>query len=86
MEPFNCKTVSVKALLSKDRRNDPQLLGGWDFRSNSSSTCHVFYNGLPASVIYSLAASSTKQHITIGVKFVFAKLVIFRENQIGNVI
>ncbi|MGH0144364.1 UNVERIFIED_CONTAM: hypothetical protein FKN15_016447 [Acipenser sinensis] len=30
-EPFNCKTVPVKALPSQDRRKDPETLGGWDF-------------------------------------------------------
>ncbi|MGH0144281.1 UNVERIFIED_CONTAM: hypothetical protein FKN15_046641 [Acipenser sinensis] len=37
MEPFNCKTVPVKALPSQDSRKDPELLGGRDFESNSSS-------------------------------------------------
>ncbi|MGH0144854.1 UNVERIFIED_CONTAM: hypothetical protein FKN15_054487 [Acipenser sinensis] len=35
-EPFNCKTVPVKSLLSQDHRNDQESLGGQDFGSNSS--------------------------------------------------
>ncbi|RXM28655.1 Adenosine 3'-phospho 5'-phosphosulfate transporter 2 [Acipenser ruthenus] len=37
MEPFNCKTVPLKALPSQDCRKDPVSLGGRDFGSNSSS-------------------------------------------------
>ncbi|MGH0122329.1 UNVERIFIED_CONTAM: hypothetical protein FKN15_003120 [Acipenser sinensis] len=36
MEPFNCKTVPVKAQLSQDHRNDPESLGGRDIGSNSN--------------------------------------------------
>ncbi|MGH0118887.1 UNVERIFIED_CONTAM: hypothetical protein FKN15_055441 [Acipenser sinensis] len=35
-EPFICKTEPVKALSSQDHHNDPESLGGRDFRSNSS--------------------------------------------------
>ncbi|MGH0147881.1 UNVERIFIED_CONTAM: hypothetical protein FKN15_030678 [Acipenser sinensis] len=37
MKPFNWKTVPVKALLSQDRHNNPESLGGPVFGSNSSS-------------------------------------------------
>ncbi|MGH0118057.1 UNVERIFIED_CONTAM: hypothetical protein FKN15_052062 [Acipenser sinensis] len=37
MEPFNCKKVPVKALLSQDHHNDSELLGSREFGSNSSS-------------------------------------------------
>ncbi|MGH0152880.1 UNVERIFIED_CONTAM: hypothetical protein FKN15_053557 [Acipenser sinensis] len=34
-EPFNCKTVPVKALPSQDCRKDPESLGGRDFGSTA---------------------------------------------------
>lgn len=60
---------TVSLLLSRDLLFQPLSFLFSQFRS-----FHVFCDCLPSNVIYSLAAYSTEQQVTINIKFVLTKL------------